>query len=58
MVDYRYYEELEDEAFEEKILWAGWQNNAPQRGREAYFQEFGFTSHGNTAKPEGDMEKS
>ena len=46
------------EAFEEKFLWGGWQNNAPQRGREAYFQEFGFMSHGNTAKLEGSMEKS
>ena len=46
------------EAFEEKFLWGGWQNNAPQRGREAYFQEFGFMSHGNTAKFEGSMEQS
>ena len=46
------------EAFEEKFLWGGWQNNAPQRGREAYFQEIGFMSYGNTAKIEGSMEKS
>ena len=26
--------------------------------REAYFQEFGFMSHGNIAKLEGSMEKS
>ena len=31
---------------------------APRRGREAYFQESGFRSHGNTAKLEGNMEKS
>ena len=46
------------EAFEEKLLWGGWQNNAPQRRREAYFQEFGIMSHENTAKLEDSMEKS
>ena len=46
------------EAFEENFLWGGWQNNAPQRGREAYFQDFGFMSYGNTAKLEGSMGKS
>ena len=44
--------------FEEKFLWGGWQNNAPQRGREAYFQAFGFTPNENTAKLEDSMEKS
>ena len=46
------------EALEEKFFWGGWQNNAPQRGREAYFQEFGIMSHGNTAKLEDSMDKS
>ena len=43
------------EAFEEKFLWGGWQNNVSHRRREAYFQEFGFMSYGNTAKLEGSM---
>ena len=46
------------EGFEENFPWGGWQNNVPQRGREAYFQEFGFTPHENTAKLEDSMEKS
>ena len=46
------------QAFEEKFLWGGWQNNAPQRGREAYFQEIGLMSYGNTVKFEGSMQQS
>ena len=46
------------EAFDDKFLWSGWQNNDPQRGQEAYFQEFGFMSHGDTAELESDMQKS
>ena len=50
-------EQVQKEASEEKFLWGGWQDNARQRGREAYIQEFGFTPHGNTAKLEDSMEK-
>ena len=46
------------EGFETKFFWGGWQNNGPQRGREAYFQEIGSMSYGNTAIPEGSMKKS
>ena len=50
--------QVPNKAFQGKFLRGGWQNNAPKRGREAYFQEFGIMSHGNTTKLEGSMEKS
>ena len=44
-------------AFEEKIIWGGWQHNAPQQGREADFQDIGLMPYGNTVKFEGSLKK-
>ena len=46
------------EAFQENFLCGGWQNNAPQRGREAYFQEIGLMPYGNIVKFEGSLNKT
>ena len=46
------------EAFQENFLCGGWQNNAPQRGREAYFQEIGLVPYGNIVKFEGSLNKT
>ena len=48
---------LKNGAFEENLLWGGLQNNAPQLGRKAYFQEIGLMPYGNTVKFEGSLKK-